>query len=47
MGGGIGPHFHPSHDVGAAGYLPPVEVRIVAEIIELMPDPERPIAIAA
>jgi hypothetical protein len=46
MGGGVGLHFHPSHNIGAARHLPFVDVRTMAEIFELMPDPECTIAIS-
>ena len=45
--GGVVALLHPGVDVVAALDLPLVDVRRVAERLELLGDPERPVAVAA
>ena len=47
MVGGVVAGLHPGIDVVAAGDLPVMDMRRVAERLELTGDPERPVAIAA
>ena len=44
--GRVDPRFHPAVDIFAAVDLPFVDVRGVAERLQLLRDPERPVAIA-